>query len=197
MAPQQSKMTSTSLNPWDGGTPSTSNSTRTPTVDQGSGALKDANRGAKYPQSEKRKAQYRAASNSFRERKGKRAQQIRVDLAQADNLNTELQNRITHLQSEREILRQSVSPEILIQAGERFTEHAPLGPTEQCSNENERTSDALARALQKQARCANGKPMISQEEVMKVWNSIPERAWAKQGGHKISEHGQRDTDLGK
>lgn len=56
--------------------------------------------------------------------------------------------------------------------------------------------DELARALQKQAKCANGSPVVSRDDVMKIWLSIPGRVKGKKAGYKLGEDGRGDVDLG-
>ncbi|EGG03372.1 uncharacterized protein MELLADRAFT_109351 [Melampsora larici-populina 98AG31] len=56
--------------------------------------------------------------------------------------------------------------------------------------------DELARALQKQAKCANGSPVVSRDDVMKIWLSIPGRVKGKRAGYKLGEDGRGDVDLG-
>ncbi|KAH9811912.1 hypothetical protein DFH28DRAFT_931577 [Melampsora americana] len=57
-------------------------------------------------------------------------------------------------------------------------------------------SDELARALQKQAKCANGSPVVSRDDVMRIWLSIPGRIKGKKAGYKLGEDGRGDVDLG-
>ncbi|EGG08890.1 uncharacterized protein MELLADRAFT_77289 [Melampsora larici-populina 98AG31] len=130
MAPQQSKLASTSANPEDS-TPSTSNPTDCKLeIDQASFTHSPSKKGSgKKPKTEKRKAQNRAAQQKFRHGKQQKNQQTSAELIEADHLNITLREKVASLQSEQNILRQNASPAVLAEAHRRFSGPEPLSST--------------------------------------------------------------------
>ncbi|KAH9814754.1 hypothetical protein DFH28DRAFT_928855 [Melampsora americana] len=130
MAPQQSKLASTSANPEDS-TPSTSNPTDSNLeIDRASTTQSTSKKGSgTKPKSEKRKAQNRAAQQKFRRGKQQKNQQTSAELIEADHLNAIMREKVASLQAEQDILRQHASPAVLAEAHQRFSRPEPLFST--------------------------------------------------------------------
>lgn len=56
--------------------------------------------------------------------------------------------------------------------------------------------EELARALQERAKCADGAPVISQDDIMHVWESIPARAEARKSGCQMGVGPRGEIDDG-
>lgn len=56
--------------------------------------------------------------------------------------------------------------------------------------------DELARAMQKRARLYNGQPVLTQQDLIVIWDSIPRRVEGRMLGYRLGDDGRDEVELG-